>query len=574
MSFDGPSAKIPAVWESPEPIEPKAGEVLGQYQLLAIIGEGGMGRVWAGRWLGSHGDRIVAVKCSRRDIGVDAEFAQVYMDEARIASSLHHPNVCGIYELGFERGYPYIVLEWCDGGTLHELLRAAEGRRIHPVLAARICSQACAGLHAAHELRGEDGQLLNLVHRDVSPQNLLISRTGQVKLTDFGIAKARGQLRQATDTGIVKGKPAYMAPEQLESSSFDRRADLFSVGCILYESTLGMRPFYGKDPAGVLYQVLQCSPKRPRAIDPDFPRELEDIIMGAITKHPEDRFQSAEEMQAALDGWLFQARASGSDNAVAEFVSTTLMEKIDAREALIQQSLYDLTEADTVITTSPFVSHQPPHRHSPVIESSEPYVIPTRSAHRSNVRQKARRATVAVSLGAAAAVGLSAAWAVRNRMQGAADATAVQAAAPPPVVRAPKSEPIVIELRAEPSHATLSIDGKEVANPHVLAVEPSVEPHIVQVRAEGFTTSTRTIRFTHNQSIEVVLAKTATETEEADSPRAGEPTRPRSTGRSAARTKPAATSTLSPASDTGDKPPPKPVFPDPRRRIDMDNPFE
>src|SRR3954471_24883684 len=164
-------------------------------------------------------------------------------------------------------------MEWSDGASLRDVLDAAPAKRIPAELAAFIGANVAAGLHAAHELADDDGHPLGVVHRDVSPQNVLVSLRGHVRLADFGVAKARGQQHRPTETGEVKGKLSYMAPEQITSKLIDRRADVFALGCVLYESTLGVRPFHGSDAMATMYKILEAPLTPPRSVEPDFPEE-------------------------------------------------------------------------------------------------------------------------------------------------------------------------------------------------------------------------------------------------------------------------------------------------------------
>jgi serine/threonine-protein kinase len=222
----------------------KPGDKLGSYELLVPIGAGGMGRVWAARERNTTlKPRLVAIKTALAEDGATEGFWKVLFDEGRIASQVTHPNVCSIHAVERERGIVYLVMDWSDGGSLRELLDSLPNHRLEHHMAARIISRVCSGLHAVHEPVGEDGEGPGVVHRDVSPQNVLISTKGQVRITDFGVAKARGQVHAPTQTGEVKGKIAYMAPEQVTTKDIDRRADVFALGCCLYEATVGQRPF-------------------------------------------------------------------------------------------------------------------------------------------------------------------------------------------------------------------------------------------------------------------------------------------------------------------------------------------
>ncbi|MGH7284029.1 MAG: serine/threonine-protein kinase, partial [Polyangiaceae bacterium] len=196
------------------PIELRRGTRLGRYELLLPIAKGGMARVWAARQHGQRGfSKLVAIKTILPHLAREAEFESMFLDEARIASLVHHPNVCEIYELGDDAGVLYLAMEWVSGDSLMHVLRG--GGRVEAIdlrIAARIIADAASGLHAAHELTDDDNKHMNVVHRDVSPHNILISGDGHIKVADFGVAKALGQMHSATIAGQIKGKIAYMAP--------------------------------------------------------------------------------------------------------------------------------------------------------------------------------------------------------------------------------------------------------------------------------------------------------------------------------------------------------------------------
>jgi eukaryotic-like serine/threonine-protein kinase len=249
---------------------------LGRYELLLPIAAGGMGQVWAARFVGSHGfSKLVAIKTILPLLVADAEVEKMFLDEARVAAMVHHPNVCQTLELGDESKTLYMVMEWVDGASFRELVRT-ESRGINPVpppIAARIVADVCAGLHAAHDLVDDDGNHLEVVHRDVSPQNVLLSGDGAVKVTDFGLVRALGRLH-VTRASRPKGKVGYMAPEQLSGGTIDRRADIFSAGCVLYEATTGQPPFPGDGEPQVIARMLIGEYELPSTLEPDFPQEL------------------------------------------------------------------------------------------------------------------------------------------------------------------------------------------------------------------------------------------------------------------------------------------------------------
>lgn len=300
-SFNPPTSRRPANEDGFV-----VGSVVGRYRLLALIASGGMAHVWAAEPLTSGGmSRTIALKVIRPDLASDPEYARLFIDEATIATAVRHPNVCQTFELNRHENVLFMAMEWVPGDCLAGLIR--NGNRFWPLdvdIAARICADAAAGLHAAHEATDEKGNPLGVIHRDVSPANVLISTQGQVKVSDFGIAKARHQLHERTRTGEVKGKFAYLAPEQIAGGPTDRRVDIYALGCVLYTATLGLRPF-GNGPEA-MPKILLGEFRRPRDIDPTYPPGLEDIILKALQQRPEDRYQTANEMREAIESWLWE----------------------------------------------------------------------------------------------------------------------------------------------------------------------------------------------------------------------------------------------------------------------------
>src|SRR5689334_14774131 len=273
-----------------------AGDTVGRYQLTSLLAKGGMGQVWTALPIGTGFARTVALKLVRSDMSGDENYARMFIDEATVASSIHHPNVCETYELGKHGDRLFMAMEWVAGDSLAGLLRQGDALvALEPRIAARIIADACAGLHAAHETIAPDGTPLNVVHRDISPPNILVSMQGQAKVSDFGIAKARYQLHERTKTGEVKGKFAYIPPEQISGSPVDRRADIYAMGCVLYVATLGSRPF--GNGADALRKILLNEYKLPRALRPDYPEALQAIIVKALAPSPAERFATAEDMQ-------------------------------------------------------------------------------------------------------------------------------------------------------------------------------------------------------------------------------------------------------------------------------------
>lgn len=314
------------------------GDRIGRYQLTALLASGGMGQVWTARPIGSGFARTVALKLIRAEVADDENYARMFIDEATVASSIHHPNVCETYELGKDGDRMFMAMEWVAGDSLAGLLRQGDTLLALDLrIAARIIADACAGLHAAHETLGSDGAPLGVVHRDISPPNILISMQGQTKVNDFGIAKARYQLHERTKTGEVKGKFAYIPPEQISGSQVDRRADVYAMGCVLYVATLGSRPF--GNGANALRKILLNEYKLPRALRPDYPEGLEAIIQRALSPKPDARFQTAEDMQIALEEWLLSSGKLVTASDVAKCVRERINPEVKARnDALLSQN--------------------------------------------------------------------------------------------------------------------------------------------------------------------------------------------------------------------------------------------
>jgi serine/threonine-protein kinase len=343
-----------------------AGKTIGRYRLLYPVAAGGMAQVWTAKPEGGGLARTVAIKLVRPEYAADEEYSRMFIDEAMVASSIHHPNVCEIYELGRDDDLLFMVLEWVAGDSLSGLVqRGAELSPLPDHVAARIVADACAGLHAAHEALGQDGQPLGIVHRDVSPPNILVSMHGHVKVSDFGIAKARHQLHSRTRTGEIKGKFAYIPPEQILGRGVDRRADIYAMGCVLYVASLGLRPFGGG--ASALGKIVQGKFRLPIELRPDYPEDLQAIVVRSLAADPNQRYQTAEEMRLALEQWMLTSSKIATPSDVARIVRERmnperrrLVEAVMSQgrtlpEALAYQLLSVQDKTDTPTATSGLV---------------------------------------------------------------------------------------------------------------------------------------------------------------------------------------------------------------------------
>jgi len=294
----------------------------GKYKLQHLLKRGGQAEVWVAEQQGIAGfSKEIVLKIVTPDPDLKNQPMQkMLLDEARLAARLHHPNIVEIYDVGIQGDLVYIAMEWIRGHDLEELLEQSlkfDNRPIPWPYACYSIIEACKGLHNAHSSKHQDGTPMHLVHRDLKPSNVLISREGYTKVIDFGIAKV-GNISK-TQTGYIKGTPAYMSPEQIRSEPLDRRTDLFSIGAILYEICSGQIPFQGTDLFSMLYAIASTDPEPFSHRIPGFPKELEDIILKLLSKDREHRFATARDLQRALERLLHKHDQYIDQETLAEF---------------------------------------------------------------------------------------------------------------------------------------------------------------------------------------------------------------------------------------------------------------
>ncbi|HET9955776.1 MAG TPA: serine/threonine-protein kinase [Polyangiaceae bacterium] len=337
----------------------QSGEAFGRYELLAPVAKGGMSRVWAARLRGTRGfQKLVAIKTLIAE-GSEAETLEnMLLAEASVASRIQHPNVAQYQDLGERDGVLYVVMEWIDGEALTSLLKQCREAPMPLGMAAEIVRQACKGLHAAHELRDDAFEPLGLVHCDVSPHNLMISTSGAVKLIDFGIAKATHQAPMAQGK-LIAGKLAFMAPEQARGEAVDRRADLFSLGIMLYLMTTGRHPFASSSPAETLHRIVKnAKVPPPRSWLKDYPAELERVVMRALSHHKEQRFTTALEFFTELAGAV---PITAQEPEVGAYLNRLCAGPLARRRQLIQDALKQAAERDErTDPKAPMLSVMPP----------------------------------------------------------------------------------------------------------------------------------------------------------------------------------------------------------------------
>ncbi len=316
------------------------GRRLGRYEVLCMLASGGMATVYVARAQGVAGfERLVAVKVLHPHLAHDEDFISMFLDEARLAARIRHPNAVGTLDISDTQGDGYfLVMEYVEGDHFGALLRnAAKGRERLPVaVVARIVMDALAGLNAAHRLTDSSGTPLDLVHRDVSPHNILVGNDGVARITDFGVAKAQVRLSSTRD-GQFKGKLSYMAPEQAASGQADQRSDLFSMGIVLWEGLTGRRLFRGENNADVLNKILNPQVPPPSTFDASL-APFDAVAAKALARDPGERFQNAEEFLEAVEEAALHIGGVATPRAVAREVKRWLGDKVEHERATIQNA--------------------------------------------------------------------------------------------------------------------------------------------------------------------------------------------------------------------------------------------
>jgi serine/threonine protein kinase len=327
----------------------------GQYELLRKIAAGGMAEIFLAKQTGISGfERMLVIKRILPHLAENKEFITMFLDEARIAAQLNHPNVVQIYDLGrlptegqgrHQDSY-YIAMEYIHGEDIRKIYNQEVQRsaRIPFEYASHIIGQAAAGLDYAHRKVDINGQALGLVHRDISPQNLLVTYDGHIKIVDFGVAKAANKMAQ-TRSGVLKGKYSYMSPEQAQGMKIDSRTDIFALAVVLYEITCGVRLFKRENELETLHAVIACEVTPPSKLDPGYPAELEKIVMKALSKNPARRYQAAGDFARDLDEYSQSVSKALTARDVAGYMQDLFADKL-AEELLVGHGMWEEEHTD------------------------------------------------------------------------------------------------------------------------------------------------------------------------------------------------------------------------------------
>jgi serine/threonine protein kinase len=298
-------------------------ERIGPYRVLTRIATGGMAELFTAKQVGLEGfEKVVAVKRILNHLVDDRDFVQMFLDEARLVAQLNHPNIVQIYDLGRDEETYFIAMEYVHGRDLASIGKRAvsRGRPIPPPYLAQVLADACQGLHHAHCHTSAEGVPMRIVHRDVTPQNILVAFSGGVKLVDFGIAKAATKAAH-TRAGVLKGKYGYMSPEQVQGQGVDARSDVFALGVVLYEMLAGVRPFDGENSMQTLKAVVQDDPPPLRERVPDVPPALEQVVDQALQKSPDRRYQTAQQLQLDLEDYIQSTSERTNSVALSRWLS-------------------------------------------------------------------------------------------------------------------------------------------------------------------------------------------------------------------------------------------------------------
>ena len=571
---------------------PTGDTTFGKYKLIALLGQGGMADVFLAVLGGPEGlgfSKLVVLKRLRANLANDKEFVSMLVDEARIAAKLNHPNVVQTHEVGVIDGEYYIAMEYLEGQPLSLVVqRAASGEPLSLAFKLGIVRDMLAGVHHAHQLVDFDGKPLGLVHRDVTPQNVFVTYEGQVKVVDFGIAKARGRATE-TQQGILKGKVRYMSPEQAAGGDIDGRTDVFAAGVLLWELLAGQRMWKDVDDVAIIQKLmLDKIPSSPREVNPDVPKALDAIVKKALARKPSDRYASAEALQLDIERFMESEGLKCAPRDLGGYVATMFADRRKQARSLIEGQLSKLRESESPQSLrvlkmrdsgSAGASSQQPQRPSgtplerldrdPLPESgrdSSRNAILARSdpGHSASgtgpmARQRSRLPFVGGLVAVVAAVVVIGMLA-RNKDNQRPPVTADTASVPPVVTSVvasavvsaaplatsttsatpPNEGPIQVSLNAGAPRAEFSIDnGPKIKSPATLTRPRDGKSHRITATAPGYRPETTTVTFDKDVAWAVVLvgahvkdgSKPAASTTTAESPSATAPaTAPAPTG--------------------------------------------
>lgn len=492
---------------------------LGRYRLIAEIGHGGMAEVYLALLEGELGfNKLLVLKQIRPELAEDPEMMAMFLDEARLSARLHHPNVVETHEVAQEDGRTFMAMEYLEGQSLHRILhRLRRHGGLPQSMHLQILADALAGLHHAHELADWDETPLGVVHRDLTPQNVFVTYEGTVKVVDFGIAKVKGASAE-TRVGVVKGKVAYMAPEQARGEAVDRRTDIFAAGIMLWEAATGARPFRGLSEVEILHRLIHGEVPSARAVNPAIPEALAAIVDKAVALTRGERYATAAELRAALEGYLETTANRPKARDLGRLLARHFAEDRARLKACLEEELREnpagavgvpqLHAADPILderTPDAAVAGQTVRRahHSAGTGSSLPGVARPSAPHPLG-RQ---RVVVAVGLALTAAIAALSVSLWRSRPVARPEPAIVAIATnmPPPAPPAPKR--IALRVRALPAEARILLDGAALdGNPFAGVLPADSSTHELRIEAPHHVTRRQSITLDQDLTLDVALA--------------------------------------------------------------------
>jgi serine/threonine-protein kinase len=483
-------------------VPPERSSLAGKYQLLATLGQGGMADVYLAVARGPLGfNKLVVLKRLRTQADDEGQTLQMFLDEARLAARLNHPNIVDTYDVGREADSYFIAMEYLDGQPLSRVLKATKRGGVHPTVWVHIVAEALHGLHHAHELKDYDGKSLQIVHRDVSPHNIFVTYEAEVKVVDFGIAKATLNVSQ-TEAGLLKGKIGYMPPEQALGQDVDRRADIFSTGVVLWEALSGRRLLEG-GMATVFAKLVHSDVPRLLEVKPDIDPRLASIVDRALKKRPADRFATAAEMREALLQYLRLVPDAAGKSDVARMMATVFAEQRAAvqkevekhlatavRSSAPQTNFWDSTKmlvsdnTSTAMTATPSGDASRPVQTATRVPVASGAGSVTHAASATTVPRQdfsptrlSRTKLIGVLAAVAVAAGVAGTFALRVDHKAAPAATATRAA----------ETPLAVTLETDPSGALVSWNGQAMGHTPVTIDLPRGTQTLV-LSKQGYST--------------------------------------------------------------------------------------
>ncbi|MGE5786285.1 MAG: serine/threonine protein kinase [Myxococcales bacterium] len=543
---------------NPSPVKELIPARLGRYEIVQKLSAGGMADIYLAHQAGPFSaDKLLVVKQLRAGAADNEQFVQMFADESRIAVRLNHPNVVQTYEAVADDDEYFLVMEYLDGKSLHQILTRVTREKMPLGLHLWILTQVLTGLHYAHELKEFDGTPLGIVHRDVSPSNVFVTHEGGVKLLDFGIAKAVGAIT-ATREGIIKGKLGYAAPEQCLCGETDRRTDLFAVGVMLWEAIAGCKRPSGETEASTYQARIQGTEMRIEQAAPNTPAPLVNICNRALARYPEKRFQTALEFRQAIERYLQSIKWGDGTELLRSFMHQHFSNDIVEMRRCIDEHLgrSRSNEARLVASIGPTsVTRQQDLVGSAGLERAETPMLLT-----SRIARHLRRPIVIVGVSGGVLLTLVlASWLSNSRPDATASpaasniAAAANAAVAPPVVTVPAGQ-ISVSLAAEPASAELRLDGRRISNPYRAAHGRDQAQHHLTASLAGFETLEKDLSFDQDIYLTVTLDAYNRWRKAAAAQRAplSSPARPASRQEPKAETAPAAPAAAAAAAKPGD----------------------